>query len=107
MGNATNLTTTTFQETISDGIALIDFWAEWCAPCKMMTPVIEELALDYEGKATIAKINIDEEGDLATKYGVNSIPTLLVFKDGEVAKKFVGVTKKDELEKALKEAGAA
>ena len=106
MGAATDLTTSSFDGIVGSGVTLVDFWAEWCAPCKMMTPVIDALSEEYDGKATVGKVNIDEEGDLATKFGVSSIPTLLVFKDGEVAKKFVGVTSKDELDSALKEAGA-
>lgn len=106
MGAATDLTTASFEGVVGSGVTLVDFWAEWCAPCKMMTPVIDALSEEYDGKATVGKVNIDEESDLATKFGVSSIPTLLVFKDGEIAKKFVGVTSKDELDGALKEAGA-
>lgn len=106
MGKATDLTGDSFNGVIGQGVTLVDFWAEWCAPCKMMTPVIEELAEEYEGKATVGKVDIDAEGSLAEQFGVSSIPTLLVFKDGEIAKKFVGVTSKDELNSALQEAGA-
>jgi len=101
MSNATELTTSNFEETVSSGVTLVDFWAEWCAPCKMMSPVIDQLAAEYGEKAKVAKINVDEEGDLAIKFDVSSIPTLLVFKDGEVTKKFVGVTSKSELSSAL------
>ncbi len=106
MGAATDLTTASFDGVVGSGVTLVDFWAEWCAPCKMMTPVIDALAEEYEGKATVAKLNIDDEGEVAQKFGVSSIPTLLVFKDGEIAKKFVGVTSKDELDGALKDACA-
>ena len=85
----------------ADRPTLVDFWAEWCGPCRMMTPAIEELAAQYAGKATIAKVNVDNENDLAAKFNVSSIPTLLVFKDGKVAHQFVGVTPKAELAKAI------
>ena len=76
---------------------LVDFWASWCMPCKMMTPIVEEIAKEKEGKIKVYKINIDEEPDLATKYGVMSIPTFLVFKDGKVVNSRVGVQDKQKL----------
>ncbi|HNV22407.1 MAG TPA: thioredoxin [Candidatus Hydrogenedentes bacterium] len=101
MGNARELTKDDFDSVIGSGVTLVDFWAEWCGPCRMMTPAIEELAAQYAGKATIAKVNVDNENDLAAKFNVSSIPTLLVFKDGKVAHQFVGVTPKAELAKAI------
>ncbi len=101
MGNARELTKDDFDSVIGCGVTLVDFWAEWCGPCRMMTPAIEELAAQYAGKATIAKVNVDNENDLAAKFNVSSIPTLLVFKDGKVAHQFVGVTPKAELAKAI------
>jgi thioredoxin 1 len=101
MGAAKELTTANFKDTISSGVTLVDFWAEWCGPCKMMTPLIEEMAQEFEGKATIAKLDIDAEGDLAIEHNVQSIPTLIVFKDGEEANRFIGVTKKDALVEAV------
>ena len=101
MGNARELTKDDFDSVIGSGVTLVDFWAEWCGPCRMMTPAIEELAAQYAGKATIAKVNVDNENDLAAKFNVSSIPTLLVFKDGKVAHQFVGVTPKPELAKAI------
>lgn len=101
MGNARELTKDNFDSVIGSGVTLVDFWAEWCGPCRMMTPAIEELAAQYAGKATIAKVNVDNENDLAAKFNVSSIPTLLVFKDGKVAHQFVGVTPKAELAKAI------
>ncbi len=101
MGNARELTKDDFDSVIGSGVTLVDFWAEWCGPCRMMTPAIEELAAQYAGKATIAASNVDNENDLAAKFNVSSIPTLLVFKDGKVAHQFVGVTPKAELAKAI------
>lgn len=101
MGNARELTKDNFDSVIGSGVTLVDFWAEWCGPCRMMAPAIEELAAQYAGKATIAKVNVDNENDLAAKFNVSSIPTLLVFKDGKVAHQFVGVTPKAELAKAI------
>ena len=100
----TEFTESNFQETASSGVTLIDFWAEWCGPCRMITPIIEELSSEYEGKATIGKVNVDDAAGLAQKFGVASIPTLIVLKDGEEVKRFVGVTSKDNLVKALDEA---
>ena len=103
---ATNLTTANFEESTSKGVALIDFWATWCGPCKMLTPVIDQLASEYEGRALVAKINCEEEPDLVQKFGIRSIPALYVLKDGEVVENFVGVRSKEDLAKALDEAGA-
>ena len=106
MGSATELTVDNFDASTREGVTLIDFWAEWCGPCKMIGPLIEELATEYEGKATVAKVNIDDEGALAEKFNVSSIPTLLVLKDGEVTQRFVGVTSKANLAEALDAATA-
>ena len=76
---------------------LVDFYADWCGPCKMMAPVVEELAGELEGKAKVGKINVDENQDLAMKYNVMSIPTLVIFKEGREFKRFVGVRDKSEL----------
>lgn len=104
MSNATPLTEANFKDAVANGVTLVDFWAEWCAPCKMIAPVLDEIAGEYDGKAAIAKVNIDEARSLAMEYGVSSIPTLLVMKDGAEVKRFVGVTAKAELTKALDEA---
>lgn len=76
---------------------LVDFFADWCGPCKMMAPIVEELVGELEGKAKVGKINVDENQDLSMKYNVMSIPTLIIFKEGKEAKRFVGVRDKNEL----------
>jgi thioredoxin 1 len=104
MGAAQELTTSEFDATVNSGVTLIDFWAEWCGPCRMMTPVIDEIAREFDGRAKVCKINVDNEPDVAMKFDVSSIPTLIVFKDGGISKRFVGVTKKDALVDALQSA---
>ena len=107
---AFQLTDANFKENVLDkkGIALVDFWAEWCGPCRMIGPVVEELANEYEGKALIAKVDVDENAELSQQYGVRSIPTILILKDGEVVDKHVGVTTKAALvEKIEKQLAAA
>ena len=104
MSNATELTESNFNDTVANGVTLVDFWAEWCGPCRMLTPIIDELVGEYDGKATISKVNVDEASELAQQFGVSSIPTLLVMKDGKEVNRFVGVTSKDNLSKALDEA---
>lgn len=96
---AFEFTDANFQETALDtkGVAVVDFWAEWCGPCKMIGPVIEELATDFEGKVTVGKMNVDSNKDIPMKYGVRSIPTILILKNGEIVDKHVGVTSKQAL----------
>ena len=106
MSNAAEITTANFEETTKDGVTLIDFWAEWCGPCKMIAPMIDELVAEFEGKATIAKVNIDNEADLAARFNVSSIPTLLLVKNGEETKRFVGITPKADLADAITSATA-
>jgi thioredoxin 1 len=80
---------------------LVDFWAEWCGPCKMIAPVLDELAGEYDGKVKIGKVNIDEHQNLATEYGIRAIPTLLLFKGGQVAEQIVGMRSKRDLKSSL------
>lgn len=89
-----------FEEEVmkSTILVLVDFWAEWCMPCKMIAPVLEELDKEYDGKVKIAKLNVDEESDIAARYNVVSIPTLLLFKDGEVIKQQIGAAPRSKIE---------
>jgi thioredoxin 1 len=93
------LTTATFDETIrgSSVPVLVDFWAEWCGPCKMIDPVIKEIAAEQAGKLTVAKLNVDDHGDIALRYNVMSIPTMIVFQNGAEVKRLVGAKGKSAL----------
>ena len=100
--NALEITDANFDEVInSDKPVLVDFWAEWCGPCRMVGPIVEELAGDYDGKAVIGKVNVDENPNVSAKFGIRSIPTLLVFKDGEIVDKQVGAVPKGVLSQKL------
>ncbi len=81
--------------------ALVDFWATWCGPCKMLAPVMEELAAQYDGKVTVAKVDVDEEQDLAAQYGVMSIPTVVLFQDGREVERLVGYLPKERYEELI------
>ena len=94
---ALSLNKDNFEKSIANGVALVDFWAEWCGPCKMQLPIIEEFSGEMEGKATIGKVNVDEELELAQSFGIQSIPTLILFKDGKPVKKLVGFHSKEAL----------
>ncbi|MBK8515587.1 MAG: thioredoxin [Saprospiraceae bacterium] len=99
---AFQFTDSNFQESaLSGGVSVVDFWAEWCGPCRLIGPIIEDLAHQYEGKATIGKVNVDENPEISMKYGIRSIPTILIIKDGQVVDKQVGVTTKASLESKL------
>ena len=95
MAKYVELNNSNFDAAIAEGVTMVDFWAPWCGPCRMIAPVVEELAEDFEGKAIIAKVNTDEEQDIAVKFGIRSIPSILFFKNGEVVDQMVGAASKD------------
>jgi len=96
-----HLTKANFDETIAQGTVMVDFWASWCGPCRMLAPTIDALGEKYEGKAKICKVDVDAEPELARRFGVMSIPTVIVFRDGIEVSKSVGVRPMEELEKML------
>lgn len=103
MSAALQLTEKNFEnEVVKSALpVLVDFWAEWCGPCRMIAPIIEEIARDLEGKLKVAKINVDNEQELATQFNIMSIPTILLFKNGEVVEQIVGAMSKDQLLKKI------
>jgi thioredoxin 1 len=104
-GNLQELTDTTFDEEIgaADVPLIVDFWAEWCGPCRMVAPVLEQIASENEGKVRLAKLNVDDAPGIAQRFGIMSIPTLLVFKDGQAKKRIVGAKGKGQLLEDLAE----
>lgn len=98
-----HLTGSNFNEEVKgyEGVVLVDFWAPWCGPCQMLTPIIEELASEFDGKAKVGKVNVDEEGALAGEFGIMSIPTVFVFKNGEIVDQLVGGQSKESYVEVL------
>jgi thioredoxin 1 len=101
--NTIKLDKTNFDEEVltAETPVLVDFWAPWCGPCRMLGPIIDELADDYQGKVKIGKVNVDDNPDLAASFSISSIPTLVLFKDGKEVKKIIGVTPKPQLKTML------
>ena len=102
-GNILEFSDQNFEQEVlrSDRPVLVDFWAEWCAPCRMIAPAVEAIAGEYAGRAKVGKLNVDENQSVTSRYNIRSIPTLLVFKNGEIKEQLVGTTSKDNLAKLL------
>jgi thioredoxin 1 len=98
---ALEITDANFEGTTQAGVTLVDFWAPRCGPCQMQGPIVDKIAEEYDGKASIGKLNVDDNADTAAKFGVMSIPTLILFKDGEKIEQFTGVQSEDKLKAAL------
>jgi thioredoxin 1 len=90
-----------FDDAIKEGVVLVDFWAEWCAPCRRLAPTVDQLAEDYDGKITVAKMNIDENPNTPVRFMIRGIPTLLLFKNGELKETIVGLAQKDDLVRVI------
>jgi len=103
--NVLEITDANFDEQVlkSTQPVLVDFWAEWCGPCRMLSPTIEKLAGDYSLRVKVGKVDTDSNRDIATKYGISAIPTVILFKGGQIAKKFVGLRKEQDFKQALDE----
>ena len=100
---AKEFTDSNFEELLANNVVVVaDFWANWCGPCRMVAPIIEELASEYEGKALIGKVDVDDNNDVASKYGIRNIPTILFFKNGEIVDKQVGAAPKNTIEDKIK-----
>jgi thioredoxin 1 len=102
-GKVQILTTSNFEHMVSDGVVLVDFWATWCPPCRIQGPIVEDLAKDMGNRAVISKLDVDDHGSIAALYQVRSIPTLIIFRNGEPVRRFVGVQEKETLAQAIQE----
>ncbi len=100
-----DLNDSNFDETVANGVTLVDFWAPWCGPCKMQTPILEQMVSKVADKAVIAKVNVDEAPQSAGKYGIRAIPTILIFKDGTPVQQMVGLQQESALIAAIEDAG--
>jgi len=94
-------TDSNFDDEVKQGVVLVDLWAEWCGPCRRIAPIVDELATQYDGRVTVAKLDVDANPNVPGRFGVRGIPTLLVFKDGELADSIVGLRSKEELAQSL------
>ncbi len=101
---ATHLSSADFEEKTKSGAVLLDFWASWCGPCRSIGPIIDQLADEFADQALIAKVNVEDEGDLAAKFGIRSIPALIIMKDGEVVEQLIGAKPKDVIKGAIEKA---
>lgn len=103
--NVMEFTDSNFENEVlgADKPVLVDFWAEWCMPCKILAPTIDDVANEHTGKVKVGKVDTDANREVSVKYGISAIPTVIIFKGGEVAKKFVGLTKKEDIDAALAE----
>jgi thioredoxin 1 len=104
MSDVLQLTQNDFQETIQNGVTLVDFWAPWCGPCKMQIPILDTVSAKAAEGVQVAKVNVDDNPEVAGQFGVQSIPTLIVFKDGQEVKRFTGITQEADLLEAVNNA---
>ena len=93
----TELSDTSFKNFVKEGLTLIDIWAPWCGPCKQISPIVDEISIDFLGKVTVGKLNADSNSDITTELGIRSIPTIILYKDGEIVERSVGMTSKQKL----------
>ena len=99
--NVKIITDSNFDEEIKSGVTLVDFWAEWCGPCRRLAPAVDAIATEYDGRATVAKMNVDENPNVPSRFMIRGIPTLLIFKNGQLADQIVGLVPKEEITKKL------